>query len=166
MIKHKVISLSQHIHIQDPKWKDKSCGIVSLAMLLNYFGKETSADQLLKDGLANNAYLESVGWKHKELAELGKRYGIKGKNLDWALLDAESAYKKAVGYLDRHPIMASVYNNFQPGRGGHLVVITGIVSDKIFYNDPGEKEVKKISKEISLEKFLRGWKKRIIIISG
>lgn len=166
MIKHKVPALSQHIHIQDPKWKDKSCGIVSLAMLLNYLGKKISANQLLKDGLANNAYLETIGWKHKELAELGKQYGLNGKNLDWASLDTESAYEKAISYLNRHPIMASVYNNFQPENGGHLVVITGADSNKIFYNDPDTKDINSIYKEISIENFLNGWKKRIIVISG
>lgn len=164
MIKHKVLPLSQYIHIQDPEWKEKSCGIVSLAMLLNYFGKEISADQLLKDGLANNAYLEAVGWKHKELAELGKQYGLNGENLDWAALDTESAYKKAIGHLNPHPIMASIYNNFLPRNGGHLVVITGADSDKIFYNDPAEKDINKITKEISPREFLKGWKRRIIII--
>ncbi|MBI4991767.1 MAG: C39 family peptidase [Candidatus Harrisonbacteria bacterium] len=165
MTKHKVPALSQHIHIQDPEWKEKSCGIVSLTMLFNYFGKEISADQLLKDGITNNAYLKAVGWKHKELAELGKQYGLNGENLDWTALDAQSAYQKATGYLNQYPIMASVYNNFEPGNSGHLIVITGATTDKIFYNDPDAKNINNISKEISLKKFLNGWKKRIIIIN-
>lgn len=163
-VQHQVPTYSQHLHLKDKKWRKKSCGIVSLAMLLEYSGKKTNPDDLLKLGLKIDAYLPGIGWKHRGLVELSKKYGARGKNFDWAGLDLKIAFNQLKIHLKKHPLLASIYNAFNPKRGGHLIVLVGMEKDKIFYHDPDARSKNKIKKSVSLKKFLAGWKKRIILI--
>lgn len=161
-IRHQVPAYSQHFHLKDKKWRKKSCGIVSLAMLLEYSGKKTNPDDLLKLGLKIGAYLPGIGWRHRGLVELAKKYGDRGKNFDWAGLDLKIAVHQLKIHLKKYPLLASIYNAFNPKRGGHLIVLVGMEKNKIFYHDPDAK--KNIRKSVSMKKFLKGWKKRIIVI--
>jgi ABC-type bacteriocin/lantibiotic exporter with double-glycine peptidase domain len=155
---------SQHLHIHDPYWKDKSCGVVSLAMLIGYFQKEATPDEVLKLAIEKNAYLPGIGWKHRELADLAEKYNLLGNCYDWSNIDENTAIKNAENHIEKHPIMASVFSDFQPLNGGHLIVVTKIEANQVFYNDPNAKHEKDIKKTISKEKFIVGWKKRIITI--
>ena len=164
-VEHSVPAYSQHLHIRDQKWRKSACGVVSLAMLLNYFNKNTSPDDILARGLTCNAYLPKTGWKHKELAEIAKQYNLNGETFDWAYLDQEAAFENAKEHLNRHPILASVYRSFDPQNGGHLIVLTGMENSAVFYNDPDSRNEAGISGSVPLEKFLVGWKRRIIAIT-
>ena len=42
-------------HIKNKKWKKRSCGIISLAMALEYFGEKTNPNRL---------YLHFLSWHH------------------------------------------------------------------------------------------------------
>lgn len=68
-------------------------------------------------------------------------------------------------FLRRGPILASVYKNLKPNGSGHLVVISAIQNDRVFWHEPAAKNRKDIPQKTSLKKFLAGWKKRIIVIS-
>ena len=162
-VRHLVPIYSQHLHIKDPKWRKKSCGIVSLAMLLEYSGRKTKPDDLLRLGLKIDAYLPGIGWKHHGLVELAEKYGAKGENFDWAKLDLSIAVRQLKIHLKKYPVLTSIYNSFNPKRGGHLIVLVGMEKNKIFYHDPNAK--KKSRRAVSLKKFLTGWKKRIIVIN-
>ncbi len=161
---HKVPKYSQHLHIKNKDWKTKTCGIAGLCMILEYFDKKIPAEMLLNQGLKIKAYLPGIGWKHKGIVKLAKKFRLNGKNFDWAKLNTKTAFLKLKNYLKKYPILASIHLNFNPKNGGHLVVITGISETKIFYNDPDSKTEKQISKSIPIKKFLTGWKKRIIVI--
>jgi len=143
-------------------WQDKSCGLASLIMLIKYYNSEfVDSKNLFETAIKNNAYLQNVGFKHKELAELATGYGLKGENFDWAQLDPEKAFDKLLELLKQQPIIASIYSRFDPGSfDGHLIVLTGYDDKNIFYNDPQTGP----DKSISRESFLFGWKKRVIII--
>lgn len=164
MIHYSVPKYSQHIHISDKNWSDKSCGIVSLAMLFGYFQKKAPPDELLKLAIEKDAYLPGIGWKHKELADLAEKYDLRGDCYDWSKIDEDTAIKNAEIHIKRYPIMASVFSDFQPMNGGHLIVITKIEANQVFYNDPNAEYEKDIEKIISKEKFVAGWKKRVITI--
>ena len=153
---------SQHLHIETQDWQNKSCGIVSLGMLLAYHGIPISLPHLLAQGLIQNAYLPGIGWKHKELAELGRNFGVRGENFDWAHLDNATAFQNAKQHLDQYPILVSIHRQFDKKNGGHLIVVTGIDNRLVYYNDPDAKEENKIACEIEINAFLNGWKKRII----
>lgn len=165
MIRHQVPSYSQHIRITNKNWRKKSCGVVSLAMLISHFNGSAIPDQLLESGIGGNAYLPEIGWKHRGLVELAQKHGFNGANFDWAPLENEAAFQNLLHALADKPILASVYRNFRPKEGGHLVVITGFDSNKIFYNDPDAPHEALVPQTISKEDFLAGWKKRVIIIN-
>jgi ABC-type bacteriocin/lantibiotic exporter with double-glycine peptidase domain len=155
---------SQHLHIETKDWRDKSCGIASLGMLLAYHGMSVPLSHLLAEGLLHNAYLHGIGWKHKELAELAQRFGGRGENFDWASLDAAAAFEHVKQHLARYPILASIHHQFDKKNGGHLIVVTGIDETSVYFNDPDAREEGKIAGSVPIDTFLNGWKKRIIAI--
>lgn len=168
-MKFKVPPYSQFLDVKNHKWQRKSCGIVSLKMLLDYWSKQfnktaPSISKLIQEGVKNKGYIPNIGWRHKNLVELVEDYGFGGNNFDWAKVKPSIAFKKLRRYLNKYPLMASIYKNFCPGDNGHLVVITDFKNNFIFYNDPDSKYRKDVAKKIGLKKFLKGWKKRIIII--
>ncbi len=179
-IAHQVPPLSQHTHIRNKNWKTKTCGIVGLCMISEYFDKKIPREQLLKLGLKLNftyknkeysAYSPEFGWNNWGLVHLAEKFNFKGIVYDWSIdndhckkLNKKPAFQKLKNYLKKYPILASIYLNFNPKKGGHLVVITGISGTKISYNDPDSKIKKQIPKSVPIKKFLTGWKKRIIII--
>ncbi len=163
---HETGKYSQLLHISHPDWKPVGCGIVSLAMIIDFFlKKEIDVDVLLEQGLAAGAYLQDIGWKHAELAQLAERYGLHGKNFDLAALPSEEAYARMLPYLHRGPVMASIHNGFEESGGGHLIVVTGEEGDEIHYNDPNSDDVRHIERIVPKDVFLKGWKRRFIIVS-
>lgn len=154
---------SQFKDITAVEWRKNSCGVASLAMLIEFYKPGTVAvNTLLKEGIADGAYLNSAGWIHKGLADLAGKYGLKGKTYDFSKSDMDTAYSEFQKILKDGPVIASVFNKFDPKSTiPHLVVITGIDGDKVFYNDPSAASG---GKEISAEDFMRGWKKRFISV--
>src|SRR3989344_7065379 len=156
---------SQFLDVEDVSWRKKSCGIVALKMILDYWNVRMSAcDALIKEGIKSRAYMKDVGWTHKGLVALAKKYNLKGRNFDWFGNSPEAAFRKMEKYLRLYPIMASVHKDFDLRNNGHLIVLTGLVNSNIFYNDPDFKERENIRQKVSLGKFLKGWKRRIIVV--
>ena len=154
----------QFLDIEDKKWKSRSCGIVSLKSILEYWGVKENIKDLIDLGLKKGAYISGIGWKHKGLALIAKDYGLVGKNYDWFKNKPETAFKKLLPKLKKYPVIISIYKNLKPGKSGHLVVLTGHENGQIFFNDPDSKTKKGIQKKVGFEKFLIGWKRRIIVI--
>lgn len=154
---------SQFKDISATEWQKNACGIASLAMLIDFYKPGTVAiNTLLKEGITDGAYLNSAGWIHKGLADLAGKYGLKGKTYDLSRSDMDTAYSKFKEILEDGPVIASVFNKFDPKSTiPHLVVITGIDGDKVFYNDPSAASG---GREISASDFMKGWKKRFISI--
>jgi ABC-type bacteriocin/lantibiotic exporter with double-glycine peptidase domain len=164
---HKIIPLSQFLDVKKRGWKNKSCGIVSLAMVLNWWipNFNLSCDELLDLALKENAYLKGVGWKHKELALLVKKFNLRGKNFDWFYEDNEKAFKKFLNFLKRGPVIVSIYKNFKNSEGGHLIVALKVDKSFVYFLEPKAKKREKIFQKVSIQKFKNGWKRRIIVIS-
>lgn len=154
---------SQFKDIRALSWQKNSCGVASLAMLIEYYKPGiVSVNKLLTQAIDSGAYRQDVGWKHRELALLSKKYGLEGKNYDLSSSDKKIAFAQFKDFLEDGPVIASVYNKFDPkSTVPHLVVINGIKGDTIYYNDPAAKNG---GKEISTADFLKGWKKRFIVV--
>jgi len=168
-MRFKVPAYSQFLDVENKDWQGKSCGIVSLKMLFDYWHpkrelKPEDFDDLINEGLAFGGYIPGVGWRHKELAEIARGHGLEGQNFDWTNDHTDIAFNKTIPHLTRHPVMASVHRDLKEGESGHLVVLTGYEDGRIFYNDPDSKKRKDIERSVSLHEFLNGWKKRIIVI--
>jgi predicted double-glycine peptidase len=154
---------SQFSDITSASWKKIGCGIASLAMLIEFYEPgATTVDNLLEEGIANDAYVSSAGWSHAGLIGLSRKYGLDGKSRDMAELSMEKAFSELKEVLEEGPVMVSVHYTFDPQNTiPHLVVINGVSDGKVFYNDPAEKAG---GGSISIAKFQSSWKKRYIEI--
>lgn len=166
-----VPSYSQYLDVAQPKWRGKSCGIIALKMVLDYWRGKTIADSptihtLIRLGVSKNAYIPGIGWRHFGLVLLARHYHLDAKNYDWANESKKIALKKLLQVLERQPVIASIYRNTSTKKGGHLVVLTGIrESDgKMCMIDPAEKTRKKEIRCVSPKTFARSWKQRVVIV--
>jgi uncharacterized protein YvpB len=160
---------SQYIDVENKDWQGKSCGIVALKMLLDYWmdnpnEKPEKFEELIDEGLGYGGYVPGLGWAHKELAIMAKGYGLDGQSFDWSDEHTDIAFNKTVPHLTNHPVMVSIHKDLKEDGPGHLVVLTGYEDGKIFYSDPDSKKRTDVEREASLQKFLKGWTKRIIVI--
>lgn len=157
----------------DDYWKDKTCGICSLKMLLSFCdikNKDIFVMDLVGQGLELNAYLEGVGWKHSGLVEIARRYGV---NMDFQKIFPKTSdeRKKVLNLIDSNlnngkPVIVSVFWGFNPENGGHLVVVNGFKKKgrKIAgYNiqDPDHR-FRGNTYFISREEFISGWRGGVI----
>lgn len=154
---------SQFKDIASPKWQKVGCGVTSLAMMIEYYKPGTVlVDTLLKQGVKAGAYLEDAGWTYDGLIALSQKYGLDGNSYDLGGSTSAVAFSKMKETLRGGPVIASVHYKFDPNsRIPHLVVINGIKNDTLYYNDPAAKTG---GKQISTEDFLKGWKKRFIVV--
>lgn len=160
----KVPFYSQFVDIHPLSWQKVGCGIASLAMVIDYYKPDTvSVDKLLNQAILSGAYNKNAGWIHKDLVTLSKKYGLDGKTYDLSKLSNQDAFTQFKKSLSNGPVIVSVHYKFDPKSTiPHLVVIDGIDGDVVYYNDPASKSG---GKEISTADFLKGWKKKYIVIS-
>ena len=160
---------SQFLDVEDEEWKDRCCGILSLKMLLDYWGGQSNispedVESLIGEGLEIGAYIPDIGWKHKELVELAQNHGLDGEDFDWMDEHPDVALNKVIPHLSEHPIIVSIHKDLIEGNSGHLVVLTGYEDGQIFYNDPDAKTRGDIERSAPLQKFLDGWKRRVVVV--
>ena len=63
-------------------WTFRSCGIASLRMVLDGFGRNAERHwPMIEKGVAAGAYKPGVGWIHWGLAKMALEYGIYGEAL-------------------------------------------------------------------------------------
>lgn len=153
---------SQFADISDPSWQKVSCGVASLAMLIDHYGQSVAPDTLLRDGRARGAYITSAGWSHAGLINLSQDYGLDGESVSLSQYEMSEAFSKFSDVVAEGPVMASVHYTFEPTNPiPHLVVITGVADGQVYYNDPAEPAG---GGSITIEKFQNSWKKRYISI--
>lgn len=154
---------SQFNDIKNPRWQKEGCGIASLAMVIDFYKPNTvSVAKLLNQAINSGAYLNNIGWKHKELSALAGNYGLAEKNYDLGKSGNSAAFAQFLGFLKSGPVIVSIHNKFDPKATlGHIVVVTGFENNFIYYKDPAgnSKEEK-----IPVKNFLNGWKRRFIIV--
>lgn len=152
---------SQFKDISSAKWKKIGCGIASLTMLIDYYKPgETTVDDLLDEGIASDAYIADAGWSHQGLVNLAKDHGLSGTTHDLSGESMTDAFEKFERAVQAGPAIASVHYTFKPTNPiPHLVVITGIKDDTVYYNDPAAG-----SGSISATTFKNSWKQRYIVI--
>ena len=160
-VKFDVPFYSQFDDITPVKWKKIGCGVTSLAMLIDYYKPgEVTVDALLDEGVASGAYLQNAGWTHQGLVDLAVDHGLRGRTHDLSNKSVDAAFAKLKQSLLDGPVIASVHYTFDPTNPiPHLVVINGVLGDRVYYNDPSEKSG---GNSISVDKFLKSWKKRYI----
>lgn len=154
---------SQFADIQSPKWQKVGCGITSLAMIIDYYSpKAVTVNNLLAQGIAAGAYDYNAGWIYDGLIQLSKSYGLSGAYHDLSSLNTQAAFAQFQAYLKGGPVILSVHYKFDPKSTiPHLVVINGIANGLVYYNDPATLVG---TKHITIADFLKGWKRKVIVI--
>jgi hypothetical protein len=162
---------SQYLDVRNSFWQSRSCGIVALKMVLDYWYSihplripPPSLPSLIRSAHVHGAYVRNVGWSHRGLVAEARHFGFKGSNFDWASLSARAAFRKLLPLVLRGPVIASVYRNPQIKQGGHLVVITSISRTHVHLLEPAAKSRARISRNLTVSQFLRLWKQRIIVV--
>lgn len=155
---------SQHLDLSHDEHKLKGCGIASLGMLLG--DKVKNLDELYHLGLEQGAYVPGIGWRHAGLANLAKHFGLANSyNLDLVGESLEAALEKLKAELKQGPVMVSVFAKYEPGhKEGHLVVLLSLTDDQAEVLDPAATDHNDIHQFLPAEKFIKGWKKRLIVI--
>ncbi len=164
---------SQYRDVTQPEWQSRACGITALKMLLDFWharttqNKTVSLDELLGSKKVTEAFMQNVGWSHKGLVSIAQDHSYEGFNKDLVAMKATA--KQAFAQLKKDsayfPIMASVWNKFDPAKGGgHLVVVTGIKDGKVFINNPEAKNNTDGIRTMSEAEFITGFKKRYIAV--
>ena len=181
----KVPYYSQIKNTKNAAWKDKSCGIAALKMVLDFYEPTNlSIDELYQKGLDIGGYLENVGWYHHSLALLAKSLGYRAITRSWNIGEESLKSLKERGFLDedinvmsdqlieegiftlknevkrKHPVIVSIPKGFVKNGSGHLVTLVGLTSREFIINDPLDGE--KIS--VDYAKFEEIWTRRAIVL--
>ncbi len=161
-----VPAYSQYADVTAHGWKCRSCGPVSVGMVLSYYKKNYgSLDELIRHGDRMGAHNFEVGWYHKGLARLAEQYGMHAAAYDWYALSSAEAFKKLLPFMEHGPVIVSVHKYFNPRNGGHLLVVKGYDGTHVHYNEPAARDGSLRERKVTYEKFLTGWKRRAIHIS-
>jgi len=156
---------SQFLDVKKRGWKIRACGVASLAMVLDHYKKtNTSIDELIDHGVSIGAHNKELGWIHSGIVNIAKHKGFNGERFDWKDVDTSVSFEKMAEHLKNGPIIASIHKNFNPKLSGHLVVVTAKNKTHITIHDPIAKKREKIKKDVPIDVFLTGWKKRIVVI--
>lgn len=181
----KVPYYSQIKDTRNPKWKNDSCGIAALKMVLDFYRPTNfSIDDLYQKGLGLGGYKYRVGWYHHSLALLAKQFVHKAVTRSWNIPKASLEHLKQRGFGEedieiietqqleegimtlkqelskKHPVIVSLPKGFQEGSSGHLVTLIGFDKEGFIVNDP--LDGKKL--QLDFEKFKKVWSKRAILI--
>lgn len=168
-MKFKTPQYSQFLDVDDREWQNKSSGILSLKMLIDYWDHQMEVssedvEALIAEGLEIDAYIPNVGWGHRQLVDISQNHGLDGENFDWIGEHPDVAFNRVIPHISKHPIMASIHKNLNEDNPGHLIVLTGYEDGRVFYNDPDSRTRHDIERSVPLQEFLDGWKRRIVVI--
>jgi hypothetical protein len=172
---HEVPFVSQQVY-RDAQWRRFGCGIASLKMVFDFWHSRDprnltdSADDLYASGLAAGAFDPEIGWWHAGLVGLAAARGYEAYNRDFGPRSrtprtAEESLGELRGELATGPVIASVYHDFDPARGGgHLVVVSAVTDDAVELNDPLPERASEGRRSMALPQFLPAFKHRFIVV--
>lgn len=165
----------QYLDVEDNHWRERSCAIISLVMVMSFYGKEVDAHKAIEEGQniivkdktgVVGGYDPNFGWRHDAIVGLAKHYGF-----DSYRSENETVENLISSLANNEPVIINIYKNFDPKEGGHLAVLTGFFSDdktgeiiSFYVNDPIGEPYKYKNKGIPYDEFMRGWKKRAIYV--
>ena len=177
---------SQYRDINEEDWKSRSCSIASLWMALKSLKNDfdLTPDDLLKEGLSINGYLDSGFWRHSSIVILAHNHGLAafaeefksvpfGVETKYADPLRDYGVEKIFNFLkeEKGLVIVSVPKGFTDVYKPHSVLLHSVVEEDgkryFVYND-SEKENEEEGKDlkISLEEFTNKWRKLAIFVSS
>ena len=179
MIKDIVITIplvDQARDVKDKRWKKNSCAICSMKMMMGFGNKEhikINVDQLIDEAKKLSGYLDGIGWRHKTISDLAKKYGLKFgfiKKFPKTIKEKSKWLKKLEdGIINGKPVMVSLHYKLNKKNGGHVVVVNGVRKNgKIvlgYHIQDPDRNFKGNNYYLSRDKFLLGWRGGMIYFS-
>lgn len=161
--------VNQKTDTRDSNWAEKTCGICSVKMVLEYISPEHKGLEvmsLVRKSLKEGGYIEKTGWKHSALVDIASDHGVK-MDFQKKFLKKAGERKRGLVFIERNirnkkPVIVSIFWNFNPHRGGHLVVVRGLrLSDKrvlgYYIQDPYPLK-RGNNYFVTKKEFLKGWR--------
>ncbi len=137
------------------KQNKMTCGITALRMVLLYFGKNISSEEIIK----KVGGIKKYGVRTIKLAEFAKNLGFKVYCYSYnkKLAKGKARIKKPskldiIKFLKKKlPVIISVRSfllfNEEPSKAGHFIVITKYEKGRFWYNDPDDGKQHKIKED-------------------
>jgi ABC-type bacteriocin/lantibiotic exporter with double-glycine peptidase domain len=146
---------SQYSDFIEKDWQRKTCGIVCLQMVLDFYKKETKPMDLIKEGLVItndfikgerkfDGYTKEFGWGHELLIIILRNHGVLAYKQEFRSIKfnlTDNSFSKSnfeSGFFDlgiekikenllgNKPVIASLSKDFNnPKKSGHMIVISG-----------------------------------------
>lgn len=156
----------------DPTWVHRICAICSLWMLLKLHNSEFDVPvmELVQQGLANNAYMENIGWRHQGIVELAATHGLL---LHFAEKFFYTPEEKHIGSAiiyenlrNNRPVIVSIFHHLNPAKSGHMVVVHGLQQFQgqaigYYVQDP-DASFRGHNYFLTRDEFLAGWRGGLI----
>jgi hypothetical protein len=139
----------------DPFWRDRSCGILALKMVIDFYRRgqhqpDIDLGELFDRAMSNGGVDDNGNWLHSALVKTARDYGFRSWRRMWRLSGDQRARIESEGAdsatLERNelqqmreamptlvetvdmgfPVIISVAKNFDDVEKPHLVVLTGV----------------------------------------
>lgn len=143
----------------DPFWQERSCGILALKMVIDYWRLKTGqhpvpVTEIFNEGNVVGGRTSRGDWVHSALVMVARHYGFTAWRRGWMLssdgtvrFSAEGADEATLAQIDRqqrkesfatlietlqrgYPVIVSVAKNFDEIDKPHVVVLTGLRRDE------------------------------------
>lgn len=169
----KLLPFTSQFSAELPKeWQARSCGITALKIAMDYWHERNSSlpapslREAFDIGLAVDAYQENVGWLHKGLIQVAKRFGYSGYNVEGTHRQTDEFWQELRNVVTAFPAIVSVRSKFDPtSKDGHLVVVTSITDTEVAFLDPEERTAKPGRKTLPVKTFRAAFKHWYIVIT-
>jgi len=167
-IKLKVPYYSQFLDVEDREWMSRSCGMVCVKMVLDFYKiKSPDLDVLIKKGDEDGGY-SKWGWLHDYFVHLFQDYGL-SSNREEEMEDKD--IQKLVSSLkNNQPVIISGIKRIFGQTKFHMVVLTGFEEKDgevfgFYYHEP-ESMNKEVAQHMFVElgTFLKDWRKMAIFV--
>ncbi|MEK7531717.1 MAG: papain-like cysteine protease family protein [Patescibacteria group bacterium] len=166
-----LVPFHSQYEISNREWNTRSCGMASLAMVIEFLGSpRVDLFSLVEEGREKGGYQLNIGWKHDYFLQKAKEEGFVGvreekMNIEEGVLKLQSALEKGVA-----PIVSGRKRFFGEERASHLVVLTGFGGEGkdfyFLYHDPEMlDEHRGAYRKVSLSDFKNDWRKMAIFLS-
>ncbi|HST54906.1 MAG TPA: C39 family peptidase [Solirubrobacteraceae bacterium] len=171
-------------------WGDRACAIASATMVLNYFGRRVSLNDVLVAALAERGFDSVRGWRHAAIVSVLQSFGLAAYRRNWRLLQGrEQAYldgrtltsarraeleavaaqmvEEGVGTIERLlgagvPVILSIYRPWGDRTSvGHQVVLLSLDARSAVLHDPAHLDGAAVTYE--RDALITNWKGTAIV---
>lgn len=156
--------------ITDYTMRVTSCGIACVSMILGFYNKMISPEQILLDGHATGGYTEH-GWLHGHLIDVLAQHGVTYERHEYASI-TKGCSAIVASISAGSPVMVSTLKTYMDEVSFHLILIVGILFSEdeqvigFCYLDPADYHSSPRIKHMSRAQFVGSWRRIAFIKSA